>query len=408
MKAVVFHDIGDIRLDDVPEPRIKDSTDAIVRLTASAICGTDLHIVRGTLTGMMPGTILGHEGIGIVEAIGPGLRNIQVGDRVVIPSTIGCGSCAYCRDGYYSQCDNANPNGPSAGSAYFGGGKDSGPFDGLQAEKARIPFANVGLVKLPDAVSDDQAILLSDIFPTGYMAAEMADILPGRTVAVFGCGPVGQFVIASLKLLNAGRIFAIDTIPSRLAMARAQGAEVIDFSADDPVNALKDLTGGIGVDRAIDAVGVDATAPKKGPAAKQAKRQEKQFRKEREEVAPHSKPSGGNWRPGDAPSIVLTWAIESLAKAGTLSIVGVYPDASRTFPIGTAMNKNITVRMGNCNHRKYIPRLVELVQSRAVDPAKILTHSAPLMSALDAYSQFDKRQDGWIKVMLDPAAVAAA
>lgn len=408
MKAVVFHGTGDIRLDEVPEPEIKVSTDAIVRLTASAICGTDLHMVRGTMTGMKPGTILGHEGVGIVESIGSGVRNVQVGDRVVIPSTIGCGYCSYCREGYYSQCDNANPNGPSAGSAYFGGGQDSGPFDGLQAEKARIPFANVGLVKLPDQITDDQAILLSDIFPTGYMAAEMADIHPGRTVAVFGCGPVGQFVIASLKLMDAGRIFAIDTIASRLEMARAQGAEVIDFSADDPVQALKDLTGGIGVDRAIDAVGVDATAPKKGPAAKKAKQQEKQFQKEREKVAPHINPSGGNWRPGDAPSIVFGWAIEALAKAGTLSIVGVYPDACRTFPIGTAMNKNVTIRMGNCNHRKYIPRLLELVQGRAVNPAAILTHAAPLMSALEAYKQFDKRQEGWIKVMLDPAAVAAA
>ena len=188
-------------------------------------------MVRGTMTGMKPGTILGHEGVGIVEEIGAGVRNLQVGDRVVVPSTIGCGYCSYCRDGYYSQCDNANPNGPSAGTAYYGGGEDSGPFDGLQAEKARIPFANVGLVNLPDAVSDDQAILLSDIFPTGYMAAEMAEIRPGRTVAVFGCGPVGQFVIASLKLMHAGRIFAVDTIPSRLAMARAQGAEVDDLVA---------------------------------------------------------------------------------------------------------------------------------------------------------------------------------
>ena len=256
MKAVVFHSIGDIRLDDVPEPRIKQATDAIVRLTASAICGTDLHMIRGTLPGMKSGTILGHEGVGIVEEIGKGVRNIQVGDRVVIPSTIACGSCVYCRDGLYAQCDKANPNGPEAGTAYFGGGKESGPFDGLQAERARIPFAPVGLVKLPDGVTDDQAILLSDIFPTGYMAAELAEIRPGRTVAVFGCGPVGQFAIASLRLMNAGRIFAIDTIPSRLAMARAQGAEAIDFSAEDPVEVLKELTGGSGVDRAIDAVGV--------------------------------------------------------------------------------------------------------------------------------------------------------
>jgi threonine dehydrogenase-like Zn-dependent dehydrogenase len=408
MKAVVFHGIGDIRLEEVPEPEIKEPTDAIVRLTGSAICGTDLHMVRGTMTGMKPGTILGHEGVGIVEEVGRLVRNVEVGDRVVIPSTIGCGYCAYCRDGYYSQCDNANPNGPSAGSAYFGGGKESGPFDGLQAEKARIPFANVGLVKLPNTVTDDQAILLSDIFPTGYMAAEMAGIRPGKTVAVFGCGPVGQFVIASLKLMDAGRIFAIDTIPSRLKMARAQGAEVIDFNADDPIESLKELTGGIGVDRAIDAVGVDAVAPKKGRAAKQAKQQSKQFKKEVEEIAPCSNPSGGNWEPGDAPSIVLTWAVEALAKAGTLSVVGVYPDAAHTFPIGTAMNKNLSLRMGNCNHRKYIPQLLEFVQSGTADPSKILTHSAPLMNALDAYKQFDKRQEGWIKVMLEPAAAAAA
>ncbi len=378
-----------------------------MRLTASAICGTDLHMVRGTLPGMKSGTILGHEGVGIVEELGPAVRNLNEGDRVVIPSTIACGYCAYCRDGYYSQCDNANPNGPAAGTPFFGGPQDSGPFQGLQAEKARIPFANVGLVKLPEEVSDDQAILLSDIFPTGYMAADLADISPGKTVAVFGCGPVGQFVIASLKLMDAGRIFAIDTIPSRLQMARDQGAEVIDFSADDPVERLQELTGGIGVDRAIDAVGVDATAPHKGPAAKQAKKQKKEFKREVEEIAPKTKPTGGNWEPGDAPSIVFTWAVEALAKAGTLSIVGVYGDASRTFPIGVAMNKNLTVKMGNCHHRKYIPPLVNLVRSGAVDPSEILTQVGPLTNALDAYKHFDKREEGWIKVMLEPTAPEA-
>jgi threonine dehydrogenase-like Zn-dependent dehydrogenase len=407
MNALVFHTIGDIRLEDVPEPTIKEPTDAVVRLTASAICGTDLHMIRGTMTGMVPGTILGHEGVGIVEKIGSAVRNIEEGDRVVIPSTIACGYCVYCRDGSYSQCDKANPNGPTAGTAYFGGAKDSGPFDGLQAEKARIPFAHVGLVKLPENITDNHAILLSDIFPTGYMAAEMAEIRPGRTVAVFGCGPVGQFVIASLKLLGAGRIFAIDTIPSRLAMARAQGAEVIDFDADDPVEALKALTGGAGVDRAIDAVGVDATAPRKGPAAKQSELK-KQFTKEREKIAPHINPDGRNWQPGNAPFIVFGWAVEALAKAGTLSIVGVYPESAQTFPVGTAMNKNLTIRMGNCNHRKYIPRLIELAQSGAADPSKILTHIAPLMNVLDAYKNFDTRQDGWIKVMLEPAVATAA
>ena len=213
MKAVVFHGIGDIRLDTVAEPQIKAPTDAIVRVTSSAICGTDLHMVRGTLAGMKPGTILGHEGVGIVEETGEDVRNLKPGDRVVIPSTIGCGSCVYCRAGYFSQCDNANPMGKDAGTAFFGGPLSSGAFDGLQAERARIPFANAGLVKLPADISDDQAILLSDIFPTGYFGAKLAEIKAGDVVAVFGCGPVGQFIIASAKLMDAGRIIAVDCWP---------------------------------------------------------------------------------------------------------------------------------------------------------------------------------------------------
>lgn len=407
MKAVVFHDVGDIRLEDVPEPKIKEPTDAIVHLTASAICGTDLHMVRGTMPGMKSGTILGHEGVGLIEEIGREVRNLRVGDRVVIGSTIGCGYCSYCRDGFYSQCDNANPNGPSAGTAFFGGPKETGPFDGLQAEKARIPFANVGAVKLLEEVTDDQAILLSDIFPTGYMAAEIADIHPGRTVVVFGCGPVGQFAIASAKLMDAGRIFAVDTIPSRLDMARAQGTEVIDFSSEDPIETLKELTGGIGVDRAIDAVGVDATAPHEGPAIKSVKDKQKQFKQEREQVVPDTNPKDGNWEPGDAPSMALRWAVEALAKAGRLSIIGVYPETVEAFPIGKAMNKNLTVKMGNCNHRKYIPKLVDLARANAIDPTQILTQIGPLTSALDAYKNFDKRREGWMKVMLEPASPPA-
>jgi threonine dehydrogenase-like Zn-dependent dehydrogenase len=246
MKAVVFRGVGDIRLEDVPEPKIEQPTDAIVRLTASAICGTDLHFVRGTVPGLKEGTILGHEGVGVVESIGKGVRNLDAGDRVVIPSTIACGYCSYCRAGYYACCDNANPQGKEGGTAFFGGPEESGPFNGLQAEKARVPFASVGLVKLPDEVSDDQAILLSDIFPTAWFGARLAEIEPGNTVAVFGCGPVGQLAIASAKLMRAGRILAVDTIESRLDMARAQGAEVIDFEKDDPVEALVELTGGIG------------------------------------------------------------------------------------------------------------------------------------------------------------------
>lgn len=404
MKALVFHGIGDIRLDNVSEPKIKDANDAIVRLTASAICGTDLHMIRGTLPGMKSGRILGHEGVGVIEEVGKNVRNLKKGDRVVIVSTIACGYCSYCRAGYYAQCDNANPNGSSAGTAFFGGPEDSGGFDGMQAEFVRVPFANVGCVKLPDEVTDDQAILISDIFPTGYMGAELAEIKPGNTVVVFGCGPVGQFAIASALLMDAGRVLAVDTIPSRLELARELGAEVIDFNAEDPVQAIKELTGGIGADRAIDAVGVDATQPHSGPAKKSVKEKVNELEREVKKVAPESNPKHGNWEPGDAPSLIFDWAVQSVAKAGTISIIGVYGQMSRTFPIGEAMNKNLTVTMGNCNHRKYAPMLVEMVRSGAFDPTEILTHTGPLVGAIEAYEQFDKRQPGWVKVMLEPQA----
>jgi threonine dehydrogenase-like Zn-dependent dehydrogenase len=407
MKAVVFHDIGDIRVDDVDEPVLDAPTDAIVRLTASAICGTDLHFVRGTLSGMRRGTVLGHEGVGVVEELGADVRNLQPGDRVVIGSTIACGSCVYCRAGYYSQCDSANPHGPHEGTAFFGGPASSGPFNGLQAEHARVPFAHTNCVKLPDEVSDDQAILISDIFPTGYFGATLAEITPGDTVAVFGCGPVGQFVIASAKLLGAGRVFAIDAVPSRLDVARAQGAETINFDHDDPVETLRHLTGGIGPDRAVDAVGVDAVMPHKGPA-KPSDSQRREFKDEQKEVAPKSHPRGDLWRPGDAPSQVLLWAVEALAKAGTLAIVGVYSEAAKSFPIGDAIEKNLTIKMGNCPHRKFIPKLVELVRIGAIDPAELLSQRAPLISAIEAYESFDRREAGWMKVMLEPQPLHAS
>jgi threonine dehydrogenase-like Zn-dependent dehydrogenase len=403
MKAVVFRGIGDIRLENVPEPRLQKPNDVIVRLTASAICGTDLHMIRGTLPGMQDGTVLGHEGVGVVEEVGSAVRNFRVGDRVVVPSTIGCGNCSYCRAGYYSQCDNANPNGPSAGTAFYGGPTSTGPFDGMQAEFVRVPFANINLVKLPDAVTDDEAILLSDIFPTGYMAAELAEIHPGSTVAVFGAGPVGQFAIASARLLNAGRIFAIDAIPGRLDMARDQGAECINFEEEDPVQALKGFTAGIGVDRVIDCVGVDANRPHRGPAAAKALLKSPRFRAERMKTTlGKESPSNGNWHAGDSPSQALDWAVQSLAKAGTLSIVGVYGEMINTFPIGNAMEKNVTIKMGNCNHRKYIPRLLDLVRSGAIDPAEVLTQVEPMTDVIEAYKQFDRRSPGWIKVMLQP------
>jgi threonine dehydrogenase-like Zn-dependent dehydrogenase len=402
MKAVVFHGVGDIRLDDVPEPKLKEPADALVRLTASAVCGTDLHMIRGSLPGMVPGTILGHEGVGVVEEFGPGVRNFHRGDRVVIASTIACGVCAYCRVGYYAMCDKANPNGPQAGTAFFGGPKETGPFDGLQAERARIPFANVGMVKLPDEVSDEDAIILSDIFPTGYFGAKLAEIAPGNTVAVFGCGPVGQCAIASAKLLGAGRILAVDNNTSRLDTARRQGAEIINFDVEHPVQAIRDLTAGIGVDRAIDAVGVDSNCPHSGPVAGQMQQRQQEFQQELHEIAPEVHPSNGNWRPGDAPPLALEWAVQGLAKAGTLSIIGVYPQTDRFFPIGVAMNRNVTVNMGNCHHRKYLPRLVDLVRNGTIKPSHIITQQQRLASAVDAYKAFDTHQEGWVKVELQP------
>ena len=406
MKAVVYHGLGDIRVDTVSDPHLKESTDAIVRITASAICGTDLHMVRGTFPGMKSGTILGHEGVGVVEEVGKEVRNMRVGDRVVIPSTIACGYCSYCRGGYYAQCDNANPHGARAGTAFFGGPVLTGPYDGLQAEYARVPYAHVGLVKVPDNVSDDQAILLSDILPTAYFGARLAQVEPGDTVAVFGCGPVGQFVIASAKLLGAERIFAVDTIPSRLEMARQQGAEAIDFNQVDPVQAIEQLTQGRGADCVVDAVGVDANRPHSGPAAEQAEQLEEQhFKDERKEAAPSNKPKGDNWHQGDAPSQVIRWAVEAVAKGGTFGIIGVYPQTAQFLPIGRVMDKQLLINSGNCNHRKYLPELVRLTSAGVLNPQAILTQVEPLTDAISAYKAFDERQPGWIKVMLEPQSM---
>lgn len=277
----------------------------------------------------------------------------------------------------------------------------TGPFHGLQAEKARIPFANVGMVKLPDSVNDDQAILISDIFPTGYFGADMAEIDDGDTVAVFGCGPVGQFAILSAHLYGAGRVLAVDHHADRLEMARNLGAEVIDFNAEDPVQTILELTGGIGVDRAIDAVGVDAQRARSGPAAPDEEKS-REMDSQARQAAPETHAHGETWKPGDAPVQVLEWVVSSLAKAGTLSIIGIYPPNFMYFPIGMAMNKNLTVNMGNCNHRRYIPDLVEMVASGSVDPTQVLTRDEPFEAVMNAYEAFDNRRSGWIKVKIEP------
>src|SRR6195952_5395129 len=307
MKTVVFHAVGDFRLEDVAEPEIQEPTDAIVQITASAICGTDLHFIRGSFSGMEPGTILGHEGVGIVEEVGAMVRNFRPGDRVVIGSTIACGTCSYCRAGYFAQCDNANPHGKRAGTAFFGGPGPTGPWHGLQAEKARIPYAHIGMVKIPDSVTDDQAILVSDIFPTGWFGADLAEIEDGHTVAVFGCGPVGQFAIASARLMGAGRIIAVDHHPDRLEMARRQGAEIVDFGKENPVETILALTGGIGVDRAIDAVGVDAEHHHHGTPSSLAGKATGALHAAVAAVTPGSESADHAWVQGDAPSQALDW-----------------------------------------------------------------------------------------------------
>lgn len=402
MRAVVYQGVGDIRLENVADPRIEAPADAVVRITTSAICGTDLHLVRGTVPGMSPGTVLGHEGVGVVEEVGRGVRNFRKGDRVVVPSTIACGTCSYCRAGYFAQCDQANPHGPDAGTAFFGGPVSSGAFHGMQAELVRVPHANVGLVRLPNEISDDDAILLSDILPTAYFGAKLAEIVPGDVVAIFGAGPVGQLAVACALAIGAGRVLVVDRVASRLEMARAQGAEVVDFEAEDPIETIKELTDGIGADRVIDAVGVDAVCAHHGPAARKAKHQRHEFEAEVHHIAPNAK-RHGQWQPGDAPSQALRWAVQAVAKAGTISIVGVYPDTADRFPIGRAMEKNLTLKMGNCNHRRYVPELMQMVRTGALRPSTILTQRAAFESAIEAYEAFDRREPGWTKVELKAA-----
>lgn len=402
MKAVIYRGIGDVALETVPEPKLQQPTDAIIRITSSAICGTDLHFIRGTFPGVKEGRILGHEAVGIVEEVGKSVRNFRKGDRVVVPSTVGCGSCGYCRAGYQSQCNIANPNGPAAGTVFFGGPESSGGLDGLQAEYARIPFAGAALVKLPEEITDDQAILMSDILPTSYMAAVMAEIKPSDTVAIFGCGPVGLFAITCAQHLGAGRVFAIDNVDSRLEMARTHGAEIIHFDREDPIAVLKELTQGSGPDRTIDAVGVDAGTARKGPAADPEAAAK--FASELKEIAQEGTPDDKAFQPGGAPSQALKWAIESVAKAGTVSVIGVYSAPVQHFPIEQILEKNLTLKAGNCNHRRYMPEMIELVRSGVIRPEQFLTQKEPMQSAIDAYRSFAEHERGWIKVKLEPAS----
>lgn len=402
MRAVVFHDVGNLKLENVPEPKIKEPTDAIVRITSSAICGTDLHFIRGSMGGMKEGRILGHEAVGIVEEAGPEVRNFRKGDRVIIPSTVGCGSCLYCRSGFFAQCDRANPKGKLAGTVFFGGPDDAGGLDGLQAEFARIPFAAANLMLLPEEISDDQGIMMSDILPTAYQAAEMAKIQPGDSVAVFGCGPVGMLSIACVQHMGAGRVFAVDQVASRLNHARSHGAEAVNFGKENPVEILRELTDGSGPDRVIDAVGIDATTAN-APAEKQ-----KRFEAEKKAVYPEPDKASREWWMGGAPSQAMEWAVQSVAKAGSVSIIGVYPPQMKSFPFGEVMAKNLTVRTGNCNHRRYLPHLIELVRSGVMRPEQFFTQRQSVAGAIEAYHRFDQHEAGWLKVKLEPEGVQRA
>lgn len=400
MKALVWHGEGDIRLDSIDDPTILDPNDAIVRITRSAICGTDLHFIRGTMTGMKEGTVLGHEAVAEIAAVGSSVRRFAPGDRVVVSSTMSCGVCWQCRAGHTAQCDTANPNGPQAGTCFFGGPASTGSINGLQAEYARIPWASNTLTALPENVSDEQAILLSDIFPTAWFGAQLAGVQRGDTVAVYGAGAVGQFAIASAYRQGASRVFAVDGIDTRLVQALDQNAEVINFNREDPVQAIMDATLGIGVDAVIDAVGVDAQSPSSGPAAAAAEEQADQFAREVSEVASTTNVQGENWVPGDAPSQVSRWSIETVRKYGRIGIIGVYSPQAMSYPIGQAMNKNLTIRMGNCDHRSVTPPLLDLVASGVFDPTAFITQHEPIKDVVDAYLNFDRREEGWLKTVL--------
>jgi len=390
MKALCWFGTNDVRIEDVPEPKILDSRDAIVKITSTAICGSDLHLVDGYMPTMEKGDILGHEPMGEVVEVGPGVGNLKVGDRVVIPFCIACGNCFFCQKGLFSCCDNSNPNAElarqmmgQAPAGLFGYSHLTGGFAGGQAEYLRVPFADVGPLKVPDGLPDDQVLFLSDAFPTGYMAAENAEIEPGDTVAVWGCGPVGQFAIKSARLFEAGRVIAIDNVPERLEMAeRESGAEPLNFNEVNVYDALMEMTGGMGPDRCIDAVGCEALAGGSIDGLLDAAKTAAFMATDRVHV--------------------LRQAIFSCRKGGTISVPGVYVGAADKLPIGALMNKGLTLRTGQTHMQKYMPICLEYIQSGEVDPSFIITHEVPLDDAPRMYETFKHKQDGCIKVVLKP------
>jgi threonine dehydrogenase-like Zn-dependent dehydrogenase len=392
MRANVWSGRNTVQVENVPDPKILNDQDAIVRITSTAICGSDLHLYDGYVPTMKRGDILGHEFMGEVVETGKGVDNLQIGDRVVVPFPIACGRCSNCRAELYSICENSNPNAvlaekmfghPTAG--IFGYSHLTGGFAGGQAEYARVPFANVGPIKIENGLADEQVLFLSDIFPTGYMGAEMCDIKPGHVIAVWGAGPVGQFAIASARLLGAERVIAIDRFDYRLKMAadKAGATDMINYEQNpDVVEQLKELTGGRGPDACIDAVGLEAHH---GHFPIQAYDRIKQAMRAETE-RPHA----------------LREAIYACKPGGVVSVIGVYGGFLDKFPAGQFMNKGLTMRTGQCHVQRYMKPLLEHVEAGRIDPSFVVTHRLELGQAPEGYETFKHKQDECVKVVLKP------
>jgi threonine dehydrogenase-like Zn-dependent dehydrogenase len=389
MKANCWIGKHDVRVEQVPDPEILNQRDAIVKVTSTAICGSDLHLYNGYVPSMESGDILGHEFMGEVVELGPGVKNLQKGDRVVVPFPIACGACFSCQKGLFSLCENSNPNAWMAEKMWghspaglFGYSHLLGGYAGGQAEYARVPFADVGPIKVPEELTDEQVLFLSDIFPTGYMGAEMCNIQPGDTIAVWGCGPVGQFAMKSALMLGAERVIGIDRFPERLRMAREKvGAQTLNYEEVDVREMLKEMTGGRGPDACIDAVGLEAHAPGITGAydrAKQAVRLET-----------------------DRP-IALRQAIMSCRNGGTVSVIGVYGGFIDKFPMGSVMNRSLTIRTGQTHVQRYLRPLLERIQKGEIDPSFVITHRMSLEDAPEGFAMFLNKQDECIKIVLKP------
>ena len=392
MKALCWHGSGDVRVDTVADPTIKDPTDCIVKVTASGICGSDLHLYDGFMPTMKSGDILGHESMGVVVEVGSAVKKLKKGDRVVVPFTISCGDCFFCKKTLFSCCERSNPNKALAEKAMghspaglFGFSHLLGGFSGGQAEYLRVPYADVGPLKIESDLPDEKVLFLSDIFPTGYMAAEQCDIEAGDTVAVWGCGPVGQMAIKSAWMLGAGRVIAIDRVPERLDLARDHSnAETINFEDADVYDKLQDMTKGRGPDRCIDAVGCEAH----GGGALDA-------------VA--DKVKAAVMLTTDR-AYVLRQAIMCCRAGGQLSIPGAYVGAADKIPMGALMNKGLTVKTGQTHMHRYMRPLLAKIEAGEIDPSFIITHKVKLDQAPEMYKTFRDKKDGCIKVVLQPAA----